>query len=60
MKTGRPRVEGKKKANFSIDEKLLERLKQKAEKEGRTVSGAVEQAIAKGLPPIPVAMQDEK
>ena len=49
MKTGRPRVEGKKKANFSIDEKLLARLKEKAEKEGRTVSGAIEQAIARWL-----------
>ena len=48
-RTGRPRVEGKKKANFSIDEKLLARLKEKAEKEGRTVSGAIEQAIAKWL-----------
>ena len=49
MKTGRPRVEGKKKANFAIDENLLARLKAKAEKEGRTVSGAIEQAISKWL-----------
>lgn len=40
---------GKKKANFSINEKLLARLKEKAEKEGRTVSGAIEQAIARWL-----------
>ena len=43
------RVEGKKKANFSIDEKLLSLLKEKAEREGRTVSGALEQAIARWL-----------
>lgn len=49
MKTGRPRVEGKKKASFSIDEKLLVKLKEKAEKEGRSISGAIEQAIAKWL-----------
>lgn len=49
MKTGRPRVEGKKKANFSIDENLLTQLKRKAEKEGRTLSGAIEQAIARWL-----------
>ena len=48
-RTGRPRVEGKKKANFSIDEKLLSLLKEKAEREGRTVSGALEQAIARWL-----------
>ena len=44
-KVGRPRVEGKKKIGLSLDEKLFAKLKEKASKEGRSISGAVEQAI---------------
>lgn len=48
-KAGRPRVEGKKKVGLYLDEKLFDRLRQKAAKEGRSISGAVEQAIAMWL-----------
>ena len=46
---GRPRVEGKKKVGLSIDEDLFERLRQKAERESRSISGEVEQAIKSWL-----------
>ena len=46
MKTrGRPRVEGKQKITLSIDGDLIKELREKAAREGRTLSGEIEVAL---------------
>lgn len=42
---GRPRVEGKQKITLSIDGDLIKELREKAARDGRTLSGAAEVAL---------------